>query len=110
ADLEKFAAVHRLAEQTAPDRIGIALTAADVRRIYASGRKGALMGVENGYGLGTDPGNVKVFFDQGARYLSLAHNGHNQLSDSNTGERDGIWQHNGLSPLGRQVIAELNRL
>ncbi len=108
--MAKFASVHRLAEQIAPDRIGIALTAAEVRRIYASGRKVALMGVENGYGLGTDVGNVKVFFDQGARYLSLAHNGHNQLSDSNTGERDGIWQHNGLSRLGRQVITELNRL
>lgn len=109
-DMEKFAAVHRLAEQIAPDRIGIALTAADVRRIHAGGRKVALMGVENGYGLGTDVGNVKVFYDQGARYLSLAHNGHNQLSDSNTGERDGIWLHNGLSPLGRQVITEMNRL
>ena len=109
-DMEKFAAVHRLAEQIAPERIAIALTAADARRIYASGRKVAFMGVENGYGLGTDLTNVKTFYDQGARYMSLAHNGHNQLSDSNTGERDGIWQHNGLSPLGRQVITEMNRL
>ena len=42
--------------------------------------------------------------------MSLAHNGHSQLSDSNTGERDGVWRWNGLSPLGRQVIAEMNRL
>ena len=53
---------------------------------------------------------MKKFYDLGGRYLSLAHNGHSQLSDSNTGERDGIWLHNGLSPLGRQVIAEMNRL
>ena len=52
---------------------------------------------------------MKEFYDRGARYLSLAHNGHSQLSDSNTGERDG-WKWNGLSPLGRQVIAELNRV
>jgi membrane dipeptidase len=109
-DMEKFAAVHRLAEQIAPERIAIALTAADARRIYASGRKVAFMGVENGYGVGTDLTNVQAFYDHGARYMSLAHNGHNQLSDSNTGERDGIWQHNGLSPLGRQVITEMNRL
>ena len=67
------------------------------------------MGVENGYPLGEDIGRVKEFFDRGARYLSLTHNGHNQLADSHTGERDG-WKWNGVSPLGKQVIAELNRL
>jgi microsomal dipeptidase-like Zn-dependent dipeptidase len=41
--------------------------------------------------------------------MSLAHNGHSQLADSNTGERDGEWLHGGLSDLGRQVIAEMNR-
>jgi membrane dipeptidase len=110
AALEKFAAIHRLAEQIAPERIGLALTAADVRRIYASGKKVALIGIENGYPLGTDLTNVKRFYDLGGRYLSLAHNGHSQLSDSNTGERDSVWMHHGLSPLGRQVIAELNRV
>ena len=107
--IEKFEAIHRLTKELAPGRIGLALTAADVRRIYASGRKVALIGVENGYPLGTDLSNVKKFHDLGARYLSLAHNGHSQLSDSNTGERDGVWMHGGLSPLGRQVVAELNR-
>jgi len=110
ADLEKFDAVHALAEKIAPDRIGIAYTAADVRRIHQSGKKVALMGVENGYGIGNDITNVKLFYDRGARYLSLAHNGHNQLSDSNTGEADNVWKWNGLSPLGKQVVAEANRL
>ena len=108
--VEKFEAIHRLAEQLAPDRIGLALTAADARRIYAGGKKVALIGIENGYPIGTDLTNVKKFYDLGGRYMSLAHNGHSQLSDSNTGERDGIWLHSGLSPLGRQVIAEMNRL
>ena len=106
----KFDAIHRLAEQIAPNRVAIAYTAADVRRIAASGKKVALIGVENGYPLGEDIANVKKFYDLGGRYLSLAHNGHSQLSDSNTGERDGVWKWNGLSPLGRQVIAELNRV
>lgn len=108
--IEKFEAIHRLAEQIAPDRIGLALTAADARRIHASGKKVVLIGIENGYPIGTDVTNVRKFYDLGGRYMSLAHNGHNQLSDSNTGERDGVWLHNGLSPLGRQVIAEMNRL
>jgi membrane dipeptidase len=107
--IAKFDAIHRLTEQIAPDKIGLALTAADVRRIAKSGRKVALIGVENGYPLGENIGRVKEFYDRGARYLSLAHNGHSQLSDSNTGERDG-WKWNGLSPLGREVIAELNRV
>ena len=42
--------------------------------------------------------------------MSLAHNGHSQFSDSNTGERDGVWLHNGLSDLGREAIAEMNRV
>ena len=108
-DTAKFNAVHRMAEQLAPERIGIAYTAADARRIYASGRKVAFMGVENGYGIGTDLGRVKEFHDRGARYMSLAHNGHSQLSDSNTGEATNEWSWHGLSPLGRQVIAEMNR-
>ena len=105
----KFEAIHRLTKEMAPGRIELALTAADVRRIAAAGRKVALIGVENGYPLGDNLARVKEFYDRGARYLSLAHNGHNQLSDSNTGERDG-YKWNGLSPLGRKVVAELNRL
>ncbi|HTM27229.1 MAG TPA: dipeptidase [Vicinamibacterales bacterium] len=107
--IDKFDAIHRLTEKIAPDKIGLALTAADARRIYASGRKVAFIGVENGYPIGEDLGRIKEFYDRGARYLSLAHNGHSQLSDSNTGEVEG-WKWNGLSPLGRQAIAELNRV
>jgi membrane dipeptidase len=107
--LDKFRAIHWLADTLAPDRIALAYTAADVRRIAASGRKVALIGVENGYPLGEDLSRIQEFFDLGARYLSLAHNGHSQLSDSNTGEREG-WRWNGLSPLGRRAIAELNRV
>ena len=58
----------------------------------------------------TDIKRVKEFYDRGGRYLSLAHNGHSQLADSNTGEANNGWMHNGLSPLGKQVIAEANRV
>jgi membrane dipeptidase len=107
--IEKFDAIHRLTETIAPDKIGLARTPADVRRIAASGRKVAMIGIENAYPLGEDLKNIQAFYNRGGRYLSLAHNGHSQWSDSNTGETQG-WKWNGLSPLGRQAIAEMNRV
>lgn len=106
--MAKVDAIRRMTSTLAPDRIGLATTAAGVRRIAASGRKVALMGMENGYALGEDVSNVKKFADLGVRYLSLAHNGNNQLSDSNNGQPDGE-RHGGLSALGRRVVAEANR-
>jgi membrane dipeptidase len=106
----KFEAVHRLTAQIAEKEIGLALTPADVLRIAKSGRKVAVIGIENAYPLGTDIKRVKEFYDRGGRYMSLAHNGHSQLSDSNTGERDNVFLYGGLSPFGKQVIAEMNRL
>ncbi|HZY82486.1 MAG TPA: membrane dipeptidase [Cyclobacteriaceae bacterium] len=106
---EKFKAIHRLCEEIAPDKIELALTSDDVRRIAASGKKVAMIGVENGYPLGNDISRVKEFYEKGARYMSLAHNGHSQLADSNTGERDSVWLHNGLSDLGKEVIKEMNK-
>src|SRR5687767_9736735 len=105
----KFDAVHHLTKEIAADQIELALTAADVPRIAKSGKKVALIGIENAYPLGTDITRVKEFHDRGGRYISLAHNGHSQFADSNTGERDGKWLHNGLSELGKQVIAEANK-
>jgi membrane dipeptidase len=111
--IEKFDAIHRLTKTIAPDKIELALTAADVLRIAKSGKKVALIGIENGYPLGdasTAIKRVHEFYERGGRYLSLAHNGHSQLADSNTGEANNDWLHNGLSPLGKEVIAELNKV
>ncbi len=108
--MEKFTAIHRLVDTLAPDRVGLARSAADARRIAASGRSVVFIGVENGFPIGSDISNVRRFHELGARYMSLAHNGHSQLSDSNTGERDGVWLHHGLSELGREVVREMNRL
>jgi membrane dipeptidase len=109
AAVAKFDAIHHLTKEIAPDDIGLALTAADVARIAKTGRKVAVIGIENGYPLGSDIRRVKEFWDRGGRYMSLAHNGHNQLSDSNTGEAGNLWSWGGLSPLGRQVVEEMNR-
>ena len=109
AAIEKFDAINRLTKEIAPNEIELALTPADVVRIAKSGKKVAVIGIENGYPIGTDVGRVKEFWQRGGRYLSLAHNGHSQLADSNTGEAANRWSFGGLSPLGRRVIEEMNR-
>jgi len=108
--LAKFDAVHRLTEQIAPRQIGLALTPDDVTRIARSGRKVAVIGIENGYPIGTDLSRVREFYERGGRYMSLAHNGHSQLADSHTGDAKNDAPNGGISPLGRGVIAEMNRL
>ncbi|SDS42198.1 membrane dipeptidase [Formosa sp. Hel1_31_208] len=108
--ISKFDAIHKLVEDIAPEHIELALNSDDVRRISKAGKKVAMIGIENGYPIGTDITNVEKFYNLGARYMSLSHNGHSQLCDSNTGEADDIWLHNGLSDLGKDVIKEMNRL
>lgn len=107
--IDKFDAIHRLTKEIAPNDIELALTSKDVRRIAKAKKLVAMIGVENAYPLGTDISRVKEFADRGARYMSLAHNGHSQLADSNTGEADGKFIHNGLSELGKQAVAEMNK-
>ena len=108
--ITKFDAIHQFTEKIAPDNIGLALTPADVLKLHKRNMRIAVIGVENGYPIGLDIKRVKEFYDRGARYISLAHNGNSQLADSNTGEAQGYLYNNGLSPLGREVIAEMNRL
>ncbi len=108
--MSKFDAIHKLVTEIASDQIELAKTSDDVRRIHKAGKKVAMIGIENGYPIGLDINNVKKFYDLGGRYMSLAHNGHSQLSDSNTGEKDDVWLHNGLSDLGKEVITEMNRV
>jgi membrane dipeptidase len=107
--IEKMDAVHRLTKEIAPNEIELALTPADVVRIAKSGKKVAVIGIENGYGLGMDLERVKEFWTRGGRYMSLAHNGDSQLADSNSTEASTGGTHGGLSPLGKQVIAEMNK-
>jgi membrane dipeptidase len=88
----------------------LALTSDDVRRVAASGKKVAMIGVENAYPIGEDLSKIEEYQKRGALYMSLSHNGHSQFSDSNTGERDSVWLHNGLSELGKKAVAEMNRV
>jgi len=106
--IDKFDAIDRLVNKYAPNQIELALTSDDVRRIHAKGKKVAMIGVENAYPMGLDTSNVRKFWERGARYVSLSHNGHSQFSDSNTGEFDGTALHDGLSDLGKEVVGLLN--
>lgn len=104
----KFDAIHRLVKKHAPNKIGLALSSKDLDSLRKIGKKVAMIGVENAYPLGEDLTEVKRYYDLGARYMSLAHNGHNQFSDSNTGEFDNTAKHNGISELGKKVIDSMN--
>ena len=106
--ISKFDAIDRLVNQYAPDQIELALSSDDVRRIHAKGKKVAMIGVENAYPMGLDTSNVRKYWERGARYVSLSHNGHSQFSDSNTGEFDNTALHNGLSDIGKEVVGLLN--
>ncbi|MEE8543152.1 MAG: dipeptidase [Gammaproteobacteria bacterium] len=111
--LIKFEAIHRMAEQMYPEQIEIAYTAADAERIHDSGRLVAAIGIENGYVLGQDLSLLATYHELGARYMTLAHNGHNDIADSaqpraRFGDEES--EHGGVSAFGAGVIAEMNRL
>ena len=108
--MAKFDAIHRLCKEIAPEEISLAYTSKDVRQIIGSGKKVAMIGVENAYPIGEDISEFENYHNLGARYISLSHNGHSQFCDSNTGEADGVWLHNGLSELGKTAVKEMNRL
>ncbi len=102
----KFDAIHRMA-RLFPQDIELARTPDDVERIAAAGKLIACIGIENGYPMGEDLGLIAAFHERGARYMSIAHNRHSQLGDSHTPAEP---LHGGLSELGRQAVAELNRV
>jgi membrane dipeptidase len=109
----KFDAIHRMAEAMYPERIELAYTPDDVERIHGAGKLVACIGIENGYAIGQNLSLLEEYYALGARYMTLAHNGHNDISDSANPRDDlgdGESEHDGISEYGEQVIAEMNRL
>ena len=109
----KFDAIHRMAEEMYPDRIEIAYSADDVERIATEGKLVGAIGIENGYAIGQDLSLLSDYHTRGARYITLAHNGHNDIADSATPRQrlgDAEAEHDGISAFGEDVIAEMNRL
>jgi membrane dipeptidase len=109
--MTKFDAIHRMTAQMHPDTIGLAHSPADVERIHKAGKLVAAIGIENGFAIGKDLSVLKKYHALGARYITLAHGGHNDIADSATPRQDEPQaEHNGLSAFGRQVVAEMNRV
>ncbi|MBF66247.1 MAG: dipeptidase [Gammaproteobacteria bacterium] len=109
----KFDAIRRMTNDQYPDHISLAVTAADVERLQAEGKLIALIGIENGYVIGKDLSLIATYRDLGARYMTLVHNGHNDIGDSaqpRPALGDGTSEHGGLSDFGREVIGEMNRV
>jgi microsomal dipeptidase-like Zn-dependent dipeptidase/gamma-glutamyl-gamma-aminobutyrate hydrolase PuuD len=89
-----------------PDCGSPARTFADADRLKGRGRRAVFSVIENGYAIGKDISNIARFRERGVVYMTLCHNGANDLCDSARGEPE----HGGLSALGRQAVQEMNRL
>ena len=89
-----------------PQQLGIAQTPDELRRLKDKGKKAILLGIENGYALGKDLTNLHRFRQMGVSYITLCHNGDNDLCDSAAGQAE--W--GGLSPFGKEVVTEMNRI
>ncbi|HNV03901.1 MAG TPA: dipeptidase [Vicinamibacterales bacterium] len=100
--------LHALTERQHPDLCAFAASPDEVERIAATGKRAIMTGLENGYPIGEDLATLRAFFDRGVRYVTLTHSGHNQIGDSSSDRTPP--RHNGLSPFGERVVAEMNRL
>ena len=91
----------------APDTFAVARSVADVRSLFEADIFALPLGIENGAAIEDDLGAVQHFYDRGVRYITLTHSEPNLICDSSYSD-DRRW--NGLSPFGRVVVAEMNRL
>ena len=89
-----------------PQLVDIARTPLDLHRLKHEGRKAIMLGIENGYAIGRDISNVERFRKRGVVYMTLCHNGDNDLCDSARGNQE----HGGVSAFGAEVIREMNRV
>lgn len=106
ARAEELIAAIRGAAETHADQAGFATSAADVRQLAGLGRIALLAGVEGGHALEGRVENAARLYDLGARYLTLTWMNSNAFADAAGGEA----LHGGLSDLGRELVAEMNRL
>ncbi|MEO6365433.1 MAG: dipeptidase [Luteimonas sp.] len=90
-----------------PDKFAALRSPNDVERLRAGGRVLLALGMENGAPIGDDVSQLEKFHARGVRYITLAHSRSNRISDSSY-DPDKRWH--GLSPFGKQVVAEMNRL
>jgi membrane dipeptidase len=105
--LDIFKAIHNNVVKNS-SMAEIATTPDDAYRLKKAGKIAAFIGMENGYPIGTDITRIKEYYDQGARYITLAHTKNNDICDSSTDP--GGAENNGLSSFGTKVVKEMNRI
>lgn len=100
--------LYQISEQVKQNQsqVGIAYNVDDLLYLKNAGKKAIFLAIENGYAIGKDIANLSLFKDMGIMYITLCHNGSNDICDSAKGEPE----HNGLSDFGREVVKEMNRL
>jgi membrane dipeptidase len=89
-----------------PDKLGLALTADDVERVFRSGKVASLIGMEGGHAIENSLGALRAFYDLGARYMTLTHNVTIDWADAGNDDP----KHDGLTQFGEEVVHEMNRL
>jgi len=102
--MEQIDVVHRLCERY--DALELARTADDVERIHEQGKIASLIGMEGGHSIENSLGALRMTYEAGARYMTLAHSNTIPWVDSATDDPE----HGGLSPFGEEVVREMNRL
>lgn len=102
-----FDKIHEAVRQN-PTVAGIATSPSDAYRLQKEGKRAVFFGMENGWPIGNDLANLKLYYDLGLRYVTLSHSANNDICDSST-DPDGP-EYNGLSPFGEKVVQEMNRL
>jgi membrane dipeptidase len=105
ATLEQIDFVHTMIAQHA-DHLGLAVTADEVEAVFARGAIASLLGAEGGHSIAGSMGALRMLYELGVRYLTLTHNDNVAWADSATDEP----RLGGLSPFGREVVREMNRL
>ncbi|HEY6853039.1 MAG TPA: dipeptidase, partial [Gemmatimonadales bacterium] len=102
--LEQIDLVHRLCARYSTS-MAMAYTAADVRRNFAAGKFSCLIGIEGGHAIENSLGALRMFYRLGVRYMTLTHWRSLDWAVASTDTA-----HRGLSPFGKQVVLEMNRL
>ncbi|MBJ88580.1 MAG: peptidase M19 [Woeseia sp.] len=98
--------VKRIANDS-PEKFAIALSPDDIERQFEGGKISLPMGMENGSPIEGDLNNIQYFFDEGIRYITLAHSLSNHISDSSYDDNK---FHGGLSDFGRKVVLKMNQV
>ena len=104
--LEAFASVYDVLDRH-PDKVGLATTALEAKALKKEGRIALFLGMENAGPIHKDLSLLRLFHKLGVRYITLTHAGNNEVCDSSA-TREKRW--NGVSPFGRELIVEMNRL